>query len=195
MKVVATLAAGLALVLGGCGGVAVTSSSPSASPSPTHATLRDLASGERVVLACGLSLTVPKGYHGYLVLNAPSDPSQSGIRDMVASDRPAQSSLMQSFSVASLTSTASLSPGMKRLLARWGDGAVEVHGFVVRRGTAKATSVVNLIVHLPGRPRGRVSFMVFGKHASDAPQVILGQATSMWSLFDVQGISLPSAQQ
>ena len=181
------------LLLAGCGGGPLTSSSPSTSPSPARATLRNLAAGERVNLACGLSLTVPKGYRGYLFLNAPADPSHSGIRDLVASTYLAQSSLMHSFSVASLTDTATLSPGMRPLLATWDGGAIEVHGFVVRRGTPRAISTVSLIVHLPGRPRGRVTLWAVGKRASDAPQAILREATTMWALFKVQGISLPSA--
>ncbi len=155
--------------------------------------MRELAAGERVTLACGLSLTVPAGYNGSLFVNAPSDPSDSGTLDGVASGYLAQSSVMHSFAITSLTATATPSPGMKPLLATWSNGAIEVHGFVVRRGTPKATSMISMIVHLPGRPRGRVSLMVVGKRASDAPKVILDQAKSMWELFQVQGASLPSA--
>jgi hypothetical protein len=195
VRFVGMVIASLALVLAGCGGATTSSSPPTASPSPlpTRATMRALTTGERVTLACGLSLTVPAGYNGSLFVNAPSDLSDSGTLDGVASGSLAQSSLMHSFAITSLTETATLSPGMKPLLARWNNGAIEVHGFVVRRGTPKATSMVCLIVHLPGKPRGRVSLTVVGKHASDAPEVILAQAKSMWELFKVQGASLPSA--
>lgn len=116
---------GLALALAGCGGAAASSSAPSSSPSPsaTRATMRELATGERVTLACGLSLTVPAGYHGSLFVNAPSDPSDSGTLDGVASGYLAQSSLMHSFAITSPTATATLSPGMKPVLAKWSEGA------------------------------------------------------------------------
>ena len=194
VRVVAMVIAGLALVLAGCGGATASSSPPTASPSPgpSRATVRALTTGERVTLACGLSLTVPAGYNGSLFVNAPSDPSDSGTLDGVASGYLAQSSLMHSFAITSLTESATLSPGMKPLLARWNNGAFEVHGFVVRRGTPRDTSVISMIVHLPGKPRGRVSLMVVGKHASDAPEVILEQAKAMWKLFKVQGALLPS---
>jgi hypothetical protein len=184
--------AGLALGLTSCGGAAPTAP-PTASPTPSraHIALRKLATGERVALACGLSLSVPAGYHGYHVTGAPKD---SGDSDVVYSDRPVRTSVMSSFCARSLTSTAwaPANPSAWRLAASSADGRVAVHVFIVRQGTASAVSVIDIIVSLPGRPKGDVSFLVHGREASASSRAVLGQAASLWRHFAVTGASLPS---
>jgi hypothetical protein len=188
VKAAAVIALGLMLLLAGCG--EPTASAPSASP--TNAVMRDLKTGESVSLASGLTLTVPAGYDGWY---GSGGSDVTGELDVVASNRLAQSSPMHSFSAASLTATATPVYIGLPLIASTGDGQVEVRAAVVHRGTPKATSLISILVTVPGRPRGQVSLMVVGKEASDDPAAVLDQAESLWRLFNVQGASLPSAKE
>ena len=196
MRVVAIVAAGLALILIGCGSSAVSSppASETPTPSPSQAVMRNLKTGEDVALACGLTLTVPAGYHGYY---AAGEPGSDAPLDFVASKRLAQTSLMHSFSAQSFAPTSTLGPnGLSwPLVASSADGTVEVHSVAVRLGTPNAVSMISVIMRLSDRPAGQVSMMVYGKKASDAPNIVLDQANSMWTLFAVQGAALPSASK
>jgi hypothetical protein len=192
VRFVAVLLVGLALVLGGCGHVAVPRSSPSSSPSTNarHTVMRDLKAGERVTLANGLSLTVPAAYHGWY---GSSSPALEGEFDVVASRLVAQTSLMDSFMARSIKAGRVSAGRGWPLIASSDDGTVEVHAQVIRAGTRKAVGMTSVIVRVPGHPLGEVSLMVFGKEASTQPEAVLAQAARLWQLFRVQGATLPSA--
>jgi hypothetical protein len=196
VRVIVTVAIGLALILVGCGGSAVSSppASETPAPSPSEAVMRNLKIGEHVGLACGLSLTVPARYQGYYAAGGP-DPALP--LDAVGSRSLAQTSLMHSLMAQSIApaSTIGLVGRGWPLVASSGAGTVEVRSVAVRVGTPKALSMISVIVRLPGQPTGDVTMMVYGRKASDAPQVVLDQANSMWTLFDVKGAALPSASQ
>ena len=135
---------------------------------------------------------MPPGYDGWYGAGGSGD---SGQVDIVASKSLAQSSLLHSFSAASMTATATSRPSSLSLIAASDDNEVEVHATLLHRGTLKATSLISVLVSVPGHPRGLISMMVVGADASDEPVAVLAQADSMWRRFEVQGVSLPSAKE
>jgi len=180
VRFVAAIIAVAALALCGCGG------------SSTKTVTRNLHRGEHVTLRCGLSLTVPARYRGWFAENASG---ANGSLDLVASEYPAQKGLMYSFSLRSATPAGEKSgPGPYRfpLIAASADGTVQVRRDGYRLHTAKAEVWVFVVLRLPGRPTGLASMMVFGKQASAAPSKVMAELDSMWSLFAVQGASLPT---
>lgn len=155
-------------------------------------TLRNLHAGEHVALRFGLSLTVPPRYDGFLGENPAGT---SGRYDTVASKHLSQSSLLHSFFAESLTPAGAKELSGRSswpLIAASADGTVRVRCIGIRLGTPKAVTVTDVVIRLPRRPVGYVSLMAIGKQASIAPRVVMAQLESMWQLFAVQGVTLPT---
>jgi hypothetical protein len=179
------------LLLSGCGDTAATSPSAVASLSPSpDATLRDLAPGEQVSLRCGLSLTVPADYDGWLATASEDLPSY----DAIGSHRGAQAGLLQSFAAESVTPA-----GEEGLTARLGwpllassaDSTVQVRSMSAHLGTADAVTYIAVVVRLPERPTGLVELALFGSEATDSPAEVLAHLDSAWQAFAVRGVTLP----
>jgi len=179
------------LLLSGCGDTATTSPSPIASLSASPgATLRDLAPGEQVSLRCGLSLTVPADYDGYLATGSETAP----LYDAVSSHHEAQAGLLQSFAAESVTPA-----GEEGLTARLGwpllassaDSAVQVRSMSAHLGAADAVTYIAVVVRLPERPTGLVELALFGSKATDSPAEVLAHLDTAWQAFAIRGVTLP----
>lgn len=183
------------LLLPGCGSDPVGSPSPIASLSASpRATMRDLTPGEQVSLRCGLSLTVPADYDGYLATGLENAP----FYDTVASHHTAQAGLLQSFAADSVTPageeglTATLG---WPLVASSGDSTVQVRSMSAHLGTADAVTYMAVIVRLPERPTGLVTLALFGSEATDTPAEVLAHLDTAWQAFAVSGVTLPELPQ
>lgn len=175
------------------GSVVDQSSPPVAEPSSSHASapqeavVRKLRKGDRVRLACGLSIRVPARYHGYYVSG---NEDTTGNYDSVASHLPPTRGIIQSTSVASLTpnrSSEALGELQQPLIAKSRDDTIEIRA----SGEASRIVTIAVVVRRPGLPIGMVTMAVFGRHAALSTRSILSTVTRTWRVFRVRGAALP----
>jgi hypothetical protein len=187
VRLASALLLGLLLALTGCGGSDLGDPlilGPSAS-------MPSVAAGDQVEFACGLTITIPAGYGGDLMV----DPSGSpGFYDDLSSPF-AGDELDESFSVMSLAPDSDWTDTFDwPLLAASPDRTLEIR-WLAPLGDQPAQAIVAVIVRLPDRPVGLVGLELVGQDATDDPDEVKSLVAEMWRTFDVQGAPLPAKNE
>jgi hypothetical protein len=190
-SIVAVLVATL-IALTGCGGSSRSSydTPPTPYASLTLPTQRNLEAGEQVSLACGVSLTVPAGYDGFL---ACFPPEMSGQYDFVGSQQIPPTSLVQGFSAESIPPEGrqTQSPSRWPVIAGSAEEGVEVRLAAPRAGEPDAIEIIVVIVRSDDKPTGLITVHVYGEAATDDPVAAMAQLETIWDQFAIGGASLP----
>lgn len=211
MRVATTVLFMTLIVLTGCGGSRETASTASLHPyaSLTVPTHRILEIGERITLACGVSLTVPDGYDGSIACFPAQMPGQY---DVVQSQQFPPASLMGGFSAESLppdspqlerfaTSSVPLdgqptqSPPRWPVIAGSAEEGVEVRLATTPAGRPDTMEIIAVIIRTEGMPAGLITVTVYGEAATNDPVAAMAQLETIWDQFSIGGASLPSVAQ
>ncbi len=157
----------------------------------THPGMRQLRAGEHLFFRCGLSVVVPSDYDGSYV---------HGMQQLSGYDESMGPSTITggplgNVAIYSLDEQVDgFMPGLPRwpIVASSADGTVVVRCVGAHIGTAHTLALVDVVVHLPGRPVGIVGVVVKGRAATTAQSKVMAQLAHVWRHFSITGAMMPA---
>lgn len=157
----------------------------------THPGMRQLRVGEHLFFRCGLSVVVPSDCDGSYV---------HGMQQLSGYDESMGPSTITggplgNVAIYSLDEQVDgFMPGLPRwpMVASSADGTVVVRCVGAHIGTAHALALIDVVVHLPGRPVGIVDVVVKGRAATTAQSKVMAQVAHVWRHFSITGAMMPT---